>query len=397
MVRRVCLAIASVVMLAGVLQAAQPTGDEAAVRAAVTRFHNAVTSGDGAAAMAVVGGDAVFLEAGSVETRAEYEKNHLPADMEFEKSVPMKRGAIRIVVSGDAACGDVHDRTEGNIPGSRDRFDWHRDDGAEPRGGRMANPRRLVVVARAPRGEVGQVAPPSVRGHGLHAALDRSRSRRRARDRGAARGVRRRRHAARHRGRVLPRRRRDRAQRAADRPRARHLERRSLAHRRRHQGRADAAAAAAGCPTAARGISPRRASQPARARRRAHRSLSAARARSADAARHERARARRAEARRPHRRDRLCNVTVGQIEEARRIAEIDAVQVELSVWHDATSLSGVVEYCVGQRHPLLAYRPLGGGARAGGRPRSRAARGRGASRRDAVRDRAGVAVRPLRR
>ena len=56
----------------------------------------------------------------------------------------------------------------------------------------------------------------------------------------------------------------------------------------------------------------------------------------------------------------LCNVTVGQIEEARRLAEIDAVQVELSVWHDHHFLSGVVDYCLAHRLPLLAYRPLGG-------------------------------------
>jgi aryl-alcohol dehydrogenase-like predicted oxidoreductase/histidinol phosphatase-like enzyme/predicted kinase len=56
----------------------------------------------------------------------------------------------------------------------------------------------------------------------------------------------------------------------------------------------------------------------------------------------------------------LCNVTVGQIEEARRIAEIDAVQVELSVWSDASILSGVVAYCIAHRLRLLAYRPLGG-------------------------------------
>jgi aryl-alcohol dehydrogenase-like predicted oxidoreductase/predicted kinase len=59
----------------------------------------------------------------------------------------------------------------------------------------------------------------------------------------------------------------------------------------------------------------------------------------------------------------LCNVTVGQIEEARRIAEIDAVQVELSVWHDHNFLSGVVDYCLANRLPLLAYRPLGGPSR----------------------------------
>jgi aryl-alcohol dehydrogenase-like predicted oxidoreductase/histidinol phosphatase-like enzyme len=56
----------------------------------------------------------------------------------------------------------------------------------------------------------------------------------------------------------------------------------------------------------------------------------------------------------------LSNVTVGQIVEARRITEIDAVQVELSVLQDAALLSGVVEYCVAHGIRLLAYRPLGG-------------------------------------
>jgi aryl-alcohol dehydrogenase-like predicted oxidoreductase/histidinol phosphatase-like enzyme/predicted kinase len=56
----------------------------------------------------------------------------------------------------------------------------------------------------------------------------------------------------------------------------------------------------------------------------------------------------------------LCNVTVGQIEEARRIVEIDAVQVEVSLWHDVQFLSGVVQYCAANSIRLLAYRPLGG-------------------------------------
>jgi aryl-alcohol dehydrogenase-like predicted oxidoreductase/histidinol phosphatase-like enzyme/adenylate kinase family enzyme len=59
----------------------------------------------------------------------------------------------------------------------------------------------------------------------------------------------------------------------------------------------------------------------------------------------------------------LCNVTVGQIEDARRIVEIAAVQVELSIWHDDAVLSGVVDYCVTHRLRLLAHRPLGGPAR----------------------------------
>jgi aryl-alcohol dehydrogenase-like predicted oxidoreductase/histidinol phosphatase-like enzyme/predicted kinase len=59
----------------------------------------------------------------------------------------------------------------------------------------------------------------------------------------------------------------------------------------------------------------------------------------------------------------LSNVTVGQIEEARRITEIDSIQIELSVWHDEHVLSGVAEYCVAQGLRLLAYRPLGGALR----------------------------------
>jgi len=60
----------------------------------------------------------------------------------------------------------------------------------------------------------------------------------------------------------------------------------------------------------------------------------------------------------------LCNVTVGQIDEARRHVEIAAVQVELSPWHDANVLSGVARYCIDHRIRLLAHRPLGGPDRA---------------------------------
>lgn len=59
----------------------------------------------------------------------------------------------------------------------------------------------------------------------------------------------------------------------------------------------------------------------------------------------------------------LCNVTVGQLEEARRITEIDSVQVELSVWHDEHFLSGIVDYCIANRLRLYAHRPLGGRSR----------------------------------
>jgi len=60
----------------------------------------------------------------------------------------------------------------------------------------------------------------------------------------------------------------------------------------------------------------------------------------------------------------LCNVTVGQIEEARRVADIAAVQVEFGPWNDDNVLSGVAEYCIVHGIELIAYRPLGGADRA---------------------------------
>ena len=107
----------AIVVAAGAPLAAQPAADEAAVRAVVTRFHNAVPSGDAAGAMTIVADDALFLEAGGVETRSEYEKNHLPGDIEFEKSVGVKRSALRVVVAGDAAWTTCTSEFKGTFQG----------------------------------------------------------------------------------------------------------------------------------------------------------------------------------------------------------------------------------------------------------------------------------------
>jgi aryl-alcohol dehydrogenase-like predicted oxidoreductase/histidinol phosphatase-like enzyme len=56
----------------------------------------------------------------------------------------------------------------------------------------------------------------------------------------------------------------------------------------------------------------------------------------------------------------LCNVNVGQIDDARRTVNIASVQVELNLWTDASILNGVVDYCAINGIALLAYRPLGG-------------------------------------
>jgi aryl-alcohol dehydrogenase-like predicted oxidoreductase/histidinol phosphatase-like enzyme len=56
----------------------------------------------------------------------------------------------------------------------------------------------------------------------------------------------------------------------------------------------------------------------------------------------------------------LCNVTVGQIEAARAIVDIDSVQVSLGVLDDTNLRNGVAEHCRQHGIRLIAYRPLGG-------------------------------------
>ena len=77
--------------------------NESEVIAVVESFYAAFKKGDTAAAMSVIAPDAVFLESGKLETRAEYEMNHLPADIEFESQVTGKRGPWQVTFDGNTA------------------------------------------------------------------------------------------------------------------------------------------------------------------------------------------------------------------------------------------------------------------------------------------------------
>ena len=56
----------------------------------------------------------------------------------------------------------------------------------------------------------------------------------------------------------------------------------------------------------------------------------------------------------------LCNVTVAQIEKARSITSIDAVQVLINPFDDENLRNGVAEYCRDHGLLLIAYRPFAG-------------------------------------
>ena len=91
--------------------------DSAAVATAVTRYHDALISGDSAAALALLADDAVILESGGAETRAEYRSHHLPADIAAARAMPTARGPLRVRVHGDVAWVTSTSTTQGEYRG----------------------------------------------------------------------------------------------------------------------------------------------------------------------------------------------------------------------------------------------------------------------------------------
>lgn len=115
--------------------AAQGT-DSAAVAATVRAYHAALATGDSAAALRLLASDAVILESGGSESRAEYRAHHLPADIAFAMAVPSVRGKIAVTLAGDVAWARSTSTTDGTF---KDRT--IRSNGAE-----------LMVLSRTPTG-----------------------------------------------------------------------------------------------------------------------------------------------------------------------------------------------------------------------------------------------------
>ena len=81
-------------------------------------FYGAMKTGDAAAAMRTLADDAVFVEGGRLETRAEYEMNHLPADIQFEQQVSGKRSPWQVKFHGDTAWAIATTEFDGTYNGS---------------------------------------------------------------------------------------------------------------------------------------------------------------------------------------------------------------------------------------------------------------------------------------
>jgi ketosteroid isomerase-like protein len=105
MTRACCLpgALIAILLFLPACGSAPAAAKESDVTAVLESFYGAMKSGDRAAAMRLIAPDALFVESGKLETRAEYEANHLPADIQFESQVQGKRGPMRVTLQNDTA------------------------------------------------------------------------------------------------------------------------------------------------------------------------------------------------------------------------------------------------------------------------------------------------------
>lgn len=96
---------------------ASTESDSSDVIAVVAKFHAALAAADSGGALELLAPDALILESGSVETRAEYRAHHLAADIEFTRAVRSSRTTSRVTVDGDAAWLVSTSVTQGEING----------------------------------------------------------------------------------------------------------------------------------------------------------------------------------------------------------------------------------------------------------------------------------------
>ena len=77
--------------------------DSAAAQSIVDQYEAAMTAGDSAKAVSLLADDLLVMEAGTIETRAEYLAHHLGADIKASAGPKGERTVIKVNVVGDAA------------------------------------------------------------------------------------------------------------------------------------------------------------------------------------------------------------------------------------------------------------------------------------------------------
>jgi ketosteroid isomerase-like protein len=113
--------LASSFALIALISQARAEESALAPAAVVEAYHAALAAGDAAAAEALLAPDAIVLESGFVESRAEYLAHHLAADLEFARAAASTRGDVRVAQLGDVAWVSATSRAEGELRGRKIR------------------------------------------------------------------------------------------------------------------------------------------------------------------------------------------------------------------------------------------------------------------------------------
>ncbi len=89
------------------------------IQAAVEGFHQALTHADRAAALAALSPDALILESGESQTRAEYEGRHLAEDIAFASATKTERSPLIVRQEGNVAWTIATSKTTGTFQGRK--------------------------------------------------------------------------------------------------------------------------------------------------------------------------------------------------------------------------------------------------------------------------------------
>ena len=96
---------------------ASAQADSAYVVAVIEQFHAALAGSDSAGAMALLAPDAVVIEGGWVETRADYAAGHLTADMAFLAGMTTEVVSRTVTLAEGVAWVSTVSHTDGDYDG----------------------------------------------------------------------------------------------------------------------------------------------------------------------------------------------------------------------------------------------------------------------------------------
>lgn len=114
-IRSLCL-----LALATAAPAAEASLEESAdVVAVVDKFHDALRRGDEKAVMELLAPDALILESGESQTRAEYEREHLAEDIAFASATKTERSPLIIRQEDNVAWTTATSKTTGTFKGRK--------------------------------------------------------------------------------------------------------------------------------------------------------------------------------------------------------------------------------------------------------------------------------------